>query len=131
MPEKSRQIITTSKAPEAIGPYSQAVLCSNHLFISGQIGLDPTTGEMVSGGIEAQTRQVFANLRAILDAARFTFHDVVYVQVFLADMNDFAKMNDIYSEFFPTTPPARAAIEAAALPKKARIEITLQAIGTS
>ncbi len=131
MPEKSHKIITTTKAPQAIGPYSQAVLSGNQLFISGQIGLDAATGEMVPGGIEAQTRQVFANLHVILEAAGFALCDVVYVQVFLADMNDFAQMNNIYSEFFQTAPPARAAIEAAALPKKARIEITLQAVGTS
>jgi 2-iminobutanoate/2-iminopropanoate deaminase len=128
MADKNREIITTSKAPRAIGPYSQGVRSGNRLFVSGQIGLDPATGTMVSGGIEPQTRQVFANLDGILKAAKFSFRDVVYVQVFLADMNDFAAMNDIYAEFFDADPPARAAIEAAALPKGALIEITLQAI---
>jgi 2-iminobutanoate/2-iminopropanoate deaminase len=128
MAEKKREIISTSEAPQAIGPYSQAIRSGNQLFVSGQIGLDPATGTMVPGGIGEQTRQVFANLDGILRAAGFTFRDVVYVQVFLADMNDFDEMNGIYAEFFEAAPPARAAIEAAALPKGALIEITLQAM---
>jgi 2-iminobutanoate/2-iminopropanoate deaminase len=128
MAKKIREIISTPKAPQAIGPYCQAVRAGNHLFVSGQLGLDPTTGSMVPGGIVPQTRQVFANLHAILDAAGFSFQDVVYVQVFLANMDDFQEMNNIYAEYFVSAPPARAAIEAAALPKGALIEITLQAI---
>ena len=128
MAEKKREIISTSEAPQAIGPYSQAIRSGDRLFVSGQIGLDPASGTMVPGGIGQQTRQVFANLDGILKAAGFSFPDVVYVQVFLADMNDFVAMNEIYAEFFDAAPPARAAIEAAALPKGALIEITLQAI---
>ena len=127
MPKPIRQVIATDKAPQAIGPYSQAVRFDGHLFVSGQIPIDAVTGTIVTGGIREQTRQVFANLKAILHAADFSLKDVVWVQVFLSDMNDFGDMNAIYAEYFPTSPPARAAIEAAALPKGALIEITLQA----
>jgi len=130
MSKSSRQVISTAKAPQAIGPYSQAIRAGNHLFVSGQLPLEPATGAMVAGGIREQTRQVFTNLEAILEAAGFRFEEVVQVQVFLADINDFAEMNAVYAGFFPASPPARVAFEAAALPKAALVEITLQAIKT-
>ena len=123
-----RQIINTEQAPAAIGPYSQAVLVGRQLYLSGQIGIDPDTGEMVPGGVEAEARQVLANAGAVLAAAGFTPADVVQSIVFLADMNDYAAVNRIYSEFFTEAPPARAAVQVARLPKDARIEIMLTAV---
>ncbi|MBN2428871.1 MAG: reactive intermediate/imine deaminase [Deltaproteobacteria bacterium] len=131
MSTSSRQIIATDMAPQAIGPYSQAILAGNHLFVSGQIAIDPASGTFVAGDIKSQTRQVFTNLEAILLASGYSFEEVVFVQVFLTDMSHFAEMNAIYAQYFSAAPPARAAIEAAALPKGALIEICLQAIKTA
>ncbi|NLC70257.1 MAG: RidA family protein [Desulfuromonadaceae bacterium] len=128
MPTLHRKTINTRQAPAAIGPYSQAVQMGNQLFISGQLGLDPAAGTMVPGGVVAETRQALANLRAILEEASFTLKDVVQVQVFLADIDDFAAMNEVYATFFTENPPARAAFQVAALPKNGRVEITAQAI---
>jgi 2-iminobutanoate/2-iminopropanoate deaminase len=127
-PGPARAIIATDAAPAAIGPYSQAVLVGGQLFLSGQIGLDPVTGEMVAGGVEAEARQVLANARAVLRAAGFTTADVVQCTVFLADMNDYAAVNRIYAETFAEKPPARAAVEVARLPRDARVEIMMTAI---
>ena len=118
-----KKIITTSDAPAAIGPYSQAVQAGNLLYISGQIPLDPKTGTLVTDDIAAETRQVFANLKAVLKAGGADFSDVVKVMVFLTDMADFATVNGIYGEYFPENPPARACIQAAALPGGARVEM--------
>jgi 2-iminobutanoate/2-iminopropanoate deaminase len=119
-----RETIHTVAAPEAIGPYSQAVAAGGYVFTSGQIGLDPTTGELVDGGIEAQTRQVMANLAAVLAAAGLTFADVVKTTIFLIDMNDFATLNAVYGESFEDGPkPARSTVAVAALPRGARVEI--------
>jgi 2-iminobutanoate/2-iminopropanoate deaminase len=123
----TRQIVATEAAPAAIGPYSQAVLVGNQLFLSGQIGLDPATGEMVAGGVEAETRQVLANAAAVLAAAGFTTADVVQCTVYLADLDDYAAVNRIYGEVFADAPPARAAVQVARLPRDARVEIMMTA----
>jgi 2-iminobutanoate/2-iminopropanoate deaminase len=131
MSDPKREIISTPQAPAAIGPYSQAVRAGDQLFISGQLGIDPATGQIVAGGIAAETRQAFANLGAILEASSFAFTDLVQVQVFLADIKDFAAMNEVYATFFPSAPPARAAFQVAALPKGGRVEVMAQAMRVS
>ncbi len=118
-----KQIIATDKAPKAIGPYSAAVRVGNFVYTAGQIGIDPATGELVSGGIEAETRQVLTNLKHILEAAGSSLDNVVKTTVFLRDINDFSRMNAVYAEFFPENPPARSAVQAAALPKGVAVEI--------
>ncbi|GAX88670.1 RidA family protein [Effusibacillus lacus] len=123
----NKQIVSTTQAPAAIGPYSQAVLAGNMLFTSGQIPLTPE-GELVTGDIQAQTRQVFKNLDAVLKEAGFTFADVVKATVFIADMNDFAKINEIYAEYFKEKPPARSTVQVARLPRDVGVEIDLVAI---
>jgi 2-iminobutanoate/2-iminopropanoate deaminase len=124
MSKKSkRRAVVTKTAPAAIGPYSQGITCGNLLFISGQLPIDPATGELVEGTIEEKTRRVLANLRAIAEAAGAALENVVKTTVFLKDMNDFGAMNSVYAECFPSIPPARAAIQVAALPKDADIEI--------
>ncbi|MGA1368137.1 MAG: RidA family protein [Blastocatellia bacterium] len=117
------EAIETERAPQAIGPYSQAVRANGLLFVSGQIPLDPATMEVVDGGIEAQTRQVLTNLRAVLEAAGSSFDQVVRTTIFLADLVDFAAVNAIYAEAFGSTRPARSTIQAARLPRDVRIEI--------
>ena len=124
----ARQAVTTDAAPAAIGPYSQAITAGNLLFLSGQIPIDPKTGSLVEGGIDAQTRQVFHNIGAILTAAGATFDHVVTASVFLADMNDFAKMNAIYAEHFSSPAPARATVQVARLPKDCLVEIQVTAV---
>jgi len=116
-------VITTGRAPAAIGPYSQAVRSGSFLFCSGQIPLDPATGQLVEGGIEAQTAQVLDNLTAVLAAAGLTLRDVVKTTVFLVSMDDFPAMNEVYARSFDEDPPARSTIGVAALPKGARVEI--------
>jgi len=118
-----RQAIATDSAPKAIGPYSQAIKAGNLLFCSGQIPLDPATSALIEGDIAAQTRRVFANIEAILAAAGTGFDRVVKTTVFLADMNDFAAMNEVYATYFTSPAPARSTVAAAGLPKGARIEI--------
>jgi 2-iminobutanoate/2-iminopropanoate deaminase len=118
-----RQAVATPSAPAAIGPYSQAIRADGFLFVSGQIPLDPATGTLVEGDIAAQTHQVFANLRAILEAAGSSFDHVVRATVYLADMNDFAIVNEVYGGYFSTPAPARATVQAARLPRDARVEI--------
>jgi 2-iminobutanoate/2-iminopropanoate deaminase len=120
-----RQAVSTGAAPAAIGPYSQAIKSGSLLFVSGQIPLDPQTGTLVGGDVAAQARQVFRNLGEILAAAGASFDNVVRVTVYLADMNDFPVMNEVYATFFNTPAPARSTIEAARLPRDARIEIDL------
>lgn len=117
----------TPSAPPAIGPYSQSIEVDGWLFTSGQVGLDPTTGELVEGGFEAQARRVFANLEAVLASAGCGLADVVKSLVFLADMADFPRLNAIYSESFGAHKPARSTVAVAALPKAARVEIELVA----
>jgi len=120
---QTKVVIKTDKAPKAIGPYSVAIQLGNLVFTSGQIGLDPQTGNLVTGGIEAETCQVMANLKHILEAAGSGLDKVVKTTVFLRDMNDFGKMNPCYGECFPENPPARSTVQAAALPRGAAIEI--------
>ncbi|GIV70639.1 RidA family protein [Caldilinea sp.] len=119
-----KQIVNTSGAPAAIGPYSQAVRVGQFLFASGQLGLDPVTGEL-RDGIEAQTRQALANMQAVLAAAGATTKDVVKTTIFLADMADFTVVNRIYAEVFGEEPPARSTVQVAALPKNGLIEIEM------
>ncbi|HSG43466.1 MAG TPA: RidA family protein [Anaerolineales bacterium] len=120
---EGKKIVSTSKAPKAIGPYSQAILTEELIFTSGQIGLVPETMEIVEGGIEAQTRQVLTNLKYVLECADSGLKYVVKTAVFLQNMDDFAAMNEVYAEFFPANPPARSTVAVAALPKGALVEI--------
>ncbi|HMB90023.1 MAG TPA: RidA family protein [Rhodothermales bacterium] len=123
----TREVIATDGAPAAIGPYSQAVRVGNTLYCAGQIGLDPATGQLVEGGIEAETRRALDNQKAVLEAAGFTLNDVVQAQVFLADLGDYSAMNEVYATYFTKSPPARAAVQVARLPRDARVEIMLTA----
>jgi 2-iminobutanoate/2-iminopropanoate deaminase len=125
---EGKKIIFTNKAPKAIGPYSQAIRTESLVFTAGQAGLDPVTGDLVEGGIEAQTRQVLMNLKNVLEAADSGLNYAVKTTVFLRDMNDFSNMNAVYSEFFPENPPARSTIAAAGLPKGALVEIEVVAM---
>ena len=120
-----KTIITTSNAPKALGPYSVANRFGDFVFLSGQLGLDPATGELVPGGVEAETRQSLTNLKHVLDAAGGSLEQVVKTTVFLRDMNDFARMNAIYAEFFQHDFPARSTVQVAALPKRGAVEIEL------
>ena len=120
-----KQAVSSPDAPKAIGPYSQAVRAGQLLFLSGQVPLDPATGQIVSGDIAAQTRRVFDNLGAVLKAGGRSFADVVRTTVFLADMNDFAAVNEVYGQYFSEPYPARATVQVARLPKDARVEIDL------
>lgn len=115
--------VATDRAPQAIGPYSQAIRAGDWLFLSGQIPIDPATGELVTGGIEEQTRRVLDNLGAVLEAGGASYRDVVKTTIFLIDLADFSAVNAIYSTYFADPPPARATVQVAALPKGARIEI--------
>ena len=115
--------VQTDKAPKAIGPYSQAIIADDFVFCSGQIPIDPATGELNTGSIEDQTRQVLKNIGAVLEAAGSSYDKVVKTTVFLQDMNDFAKMNAVYAEFFKAPSPARAAVQVARLPRDVKIEI--------
>lgn len=123
-----QKAIQSEKAPKAIGPYSIAVQLEALVFTSGQLGLDPSTGNLVPGGVEAETRQALTNLKAVLEAAGSGMENILKTTVFLRDINDFAKMNAIYAEFFQTNFPARSAIQVAALPKGGAIEIECIAV---
>ena len=118
-----RQPIKTENAPAAIGPYSQAIKANGFVFVSGQIPIDPHTGEFVAGGITEQTARVLKNLTAVLEAAGSSLEQVVKTTVFLADMKEFSSMNEVYKDFFPSPPPARSTVAAAGLPRDARVEI--------
>jgi 2-iminobutanoate/2-iminopropanoate deaminase len=122
----TREIIHTDLAPKAIGPYSQAIKVGNLLFTSGQLPIDPATGE-VSGDIAAQTRQVLENLKAIIEAAGGTLEDVIKATVFLTDLTGFAAMNEVYAKYFSANPPARSTVEVSGLAKQALIEIEIVA----
>ena len=123
-----KKIVSTTRAPQAIGPYSQAVKANGFLFASGQIPLDPVTGQIVYGGIAMQTRQAMANLQAILEQEGLTYANVVKATVFLQDMSDFAEVNKVYGEYFETDPPARVCVEVARLPKDVGVEIDVIAV---
>lgn len=116
-------VISTNAAPAAIGPYSQAIKAGNFIFVSGQIPIIPATGEIIQGDIKLQTRQVLENLKHILEAAGSSLDNVVKTTVFMKDLNDYAAINDVYKEFFQRRPPARAAVQAARLPKDVGVEI--------
>ena len=126
-----KQIIETDQAPQAIGPYSQAVVAGVFVFASGQIPIDPATGQLVEGGIAEQTEQVLRNVSRLLEAAGTSLARVVKTTVFLADMNDFAAMNETYARFFGEQPPARSTVQAARLPRDARVEIEVVALAGS
>ena len=117
------RVVKTAQAPAAIGPYSQGIVAGGFLFISGQIPLDPATGQMVSGDMGAQVTQVLENLKAILEAAGSGLGAVVRTTVYLADLNEYSKMNDVYGRYFTADPPARSTVGVAALPRGARVEI--------
>jgi 2-iminobutanoate/2-iminopropanoate deaminase len=122
------KIIATGSAPKAIGPYSQAVVHNGLAFLSGQIPLDPATGQMIEGDIAAQTERVLENVKAVLDACGSSFGHVLKTTVFLKDMGEFARMNEVYSRYFVENPPARSTVEAARLPRDVRVEIDCIAI---
>ncbi len=123
-----KEIIATERAPQAIGPYSQAVRAGNMVFASGQIPIDPSTREFVPGGIAEQTEQVLKNLKAVFEAAGVGLDQIVKTTVFLADMNDFTAMNEVYGKYFGQSPPARATVQAARLPRDAKVEIEAIAV---
>lgn len=124
----AREIVSTDTAPTAIGPYSQAIRASGFLFLSGQIALDPRTGQLVGTDIKQQTRQALENVRAVLEAAGSSLAQVVRCTVFLAEMNDFGPMNEEYGSFFQDQPPARTTVQAARLPRNALIEVEVMAL---
>ena len=123
-----KEIISTQAAPAAIGPYSQGVGAGGIVITSGQIPLDPATGNFVEGGVAEQTRQSLLNVQAILAAAGLTLENVIKTTVFLKDMNDFAAMNEVYATFFPSNPPARSAVQVGKLPRDAMVEIEAIAV---
>ena len=123
-----KEEIKTERAPKAIGPYSQGVKIGRHLFLSGQIPIEPTSGEVLSGSVEAQTRQVLKNLQAVLEEAGATLNDVVKTTVYLRDLSAFAEMNSVYGEFFSVPYPARATVGVSALPKGSGVEIDAIAV---
>lgn len=117
------EVIYSDQAPKPIGPYTQARRVGGMVYTAGQVAIDPATGEIVAGGIEAETRQVLANLQAVLGAAGSSLDHIVKTTVFMADLGEFGKMNAVYAEFFPAAAPARSTVQVAALPKGARVEI--------
>jgi 2-iminobutanoate/2-iminopropanoate deaminase len=122
------QVISTPNAPQALGPYSQGIRAGDFVFCAGQVGLDPASGKIVEGGVEAQTRRALQNLSGVLQAAGSSLDRVVKTTVFLANMDDFAKMNAVYAEFFPSTKPARSTVQVARLPRDAAVEIEAVAV---
>ena len=123
-----KDIIATTNAPQAIGPYSQATKANGLIFTAGQIALVPSTGQVIDGGIAAQTERVMENLKGVLEAAGSSLHKVVKTTVFLKDMGDFAAMNEVYGRYFASAPPARSTVEVARLPKDVRVEIDVIAL---
>jgi 2-iminobutanoate/2-iminopropanoate deaminase len=120
---RERIVVATDRAPAAVGPYSQAVRIGNLVYTAGQIALDPATGKLVEGGIEAETRRALQNLQAVLEAAGTSLVNVIKTTVFLQDMGDFGAMNGVYAQFFSASPPARSAVQVGALPLGAQVEI--------
>jgi len=118
-----KKVIQTAMAPKAIGPYSQAIQAGGFLFLSGQIPLDPQTGELVKGDIRQQTRQVLENIKGVLDSEKLVMKDVVKVTIFLKNIGNFNQVNEVYATYFPSSPPARSTVEVAKLPRDAEIEI--------
>ncbi|NBC85353.1 MAG: RidA family protein [Bacteroidetes bacterium] len=124
----SRTTVKTPLAPAAIGPYSQGILVDNTLYVSGQIAIDPETGSMISGSVEEETERVLENVGAVLQAASMNYENVVRCEVFLTDVNDYAQVNEVYTRYFNETPPARQAVQVAALPRDARVEVSCIAV---
>jgi len=125
-----KKIVSTTQAPKAIGPYSQAVVHDGIVYLSGQIALDPATNQIIEGDIAAQTHRVLGNLRAVLEAAGSSLDSVLKTTVFLKDMGDFPKMNEVYAQYFPGDPPARSTVQAAKLPRDVAVEIdAIAAVG--
>lgn len=124
----SRETVTAADAPKALGPYAQAVDTGAFVFCSGQVGLDPATSRLVAGGIEAETARALENLKAVLAAAGLSLADVAKTTVFMADLAEFGKMNEVYARYFPSPHPARATVQVAALPARARVEIEAIAV---
>lgn len=118
-----KKVVYTEKAPRAIGPYSQAIQAGDLLFLSGQIPIDPKTGELIMGDIRKQTQQVLENIKGILESQRIGLQDVVKVTIFLKDMGNFSQVNEVYATYFPSSPPARSTVEVAKLPRDVDIEI--------
>jgi 2-iminobutanoate/2-iminopropanoate deaminase len=123
-----KKVIQTEKAPKAIGPYSQAIQAGNFLFLSGQIPLDPKTGELVKGDIRKQTLQVLENIKGVLESQGLGMEDIVKVTIFLKDIGNFNQVNEVYATYFPSSPPARSTVEVAKLPRDADIEIEIIAV---
>jgi len=123
-----KDVVFTAKGPKPIGPYSQAIRANGFLFVSGQVGFDPQTGEFVGTDVRSQTERVLENLKAILEAAGVTLNHVVKSTVFLKDMNDFPAMNEVYAKYFSAAPPSRSTVQAARLPKDALVEIDVIAV---
>ena len=123
-----KRVIQTGKAPKAIGPYSQAIQAGSFLFLSGQIPLDPTSGELVKGDIREQARRVLENLKGVLESQNLGMEDVVKVTIFLKDMGNFSQVNEVYGAYFPSSPPARSTVEVARLPRDVDIEIEAIAV---
>jgi 2-iminobutanoate/2-iminopropanoate deaminase len=121
--EMGKRVIQTDKAPRAIGPYSQAIRAGDFLFLSGQIPLDPKTGELVKGDIRQQTKQVLENIKGVLESQELGMEDVVKATIFLKDIGNFNQVNEVYATYFPSSPPARSTVEVAKLPRDADIEI--------
>jgi 2-iminobutanoate/2-iminopropanoate deaminase len=128
MTSHAPQAIHTDNAPRALGPYSQAIVTGRFVYTAGQVGLDPATGELAEGGIEAQTRQVLTNMAAVLAAAGSSLESVVKTTVFMQDLSEFGRMNETYATFFPDKPPARSTVQVAGLPRGARVEIECVAV---
>lgn len=124
-----KEVISTDKAPTAIGPYSQAIKANGFIFTAGQIALDPATGQLAEGDVARQTTRVLENLKSIVEAAGSSLDRAVKATVYLKDMNDFAAMNEVYARYFPKNPPARSTVEAARLPRDVRVEIDLVVLG--
>ena len=124
----SKSVVYSQYAPEAIGPYSQAIMAGNMLFVSGQIAIQRSTGKLITGNIEEETTQVMINLSEILKVAGLSFNDVVKCSIFLSDMKDFAKVNEIYGQYFLDSPPARETVEVSRLPKDVNVEISCIAL---
>ena len=123
-----KKVVYTEKAPKPIGPYSQAIIAGDFIFTAGQIPIDPKTNQVVQGDIKEQTRQVFENFKAILEEAGAAFDDVVKVTVYMKDLSEFPAMNEVYSEYFKSSPPARTTVEVSRLPRDVKIEIDLIAV---
>jgi 2-iminobutanoate/2-iminopropanoate deaminase len=128
MTSASTEIVHTDNAPKALGPYSQGIKAGGFLYTAGQGGIDPQSGQIVTGGVEAETRQVWKNLQAVLEAAGASLASVVKVNVYMVDLNEFSKMNAVYAEFFPETKPARTTVQVAALPRGLLVEIDCVAV---